>query len=64
MTDTLTLVVQVNGKKRDQIEVATAAGKPEIERAALQAEGVIRHLEGQTPKKIIVVPGRLVNFVV
>ena len=64
VTDTLTLVVQVNGKKRDQIEVATAAGKPEIERAALQAEGVIRHLEGQTPKKIIVVPGRLVNIVV
>ncbi len=64
VTDTLTLVVQVNGKKRDQIEVASGAGKPEIEQAALQAEGVIRHLDGQLPKKVIVVPGRLVNIVV
>jgi leucyl-tRNA synthetase len=64
VTDTLTLVVQINGKKRDQIEVASEADKPEIEQAALQAEGVMRHLDGRTPKKIIVVPGRLVNIVV
>jgi len=63
VTDTITLVVQVNGKKRDEIEVASGAGKPEIEQAALHAEGVLRHLDGQAPKKIIVVPGRLVNIV-
>ncbi|MCP4010468.1 MAG: leucine--tRNA ligase [Proteobacteria bacterium] len=64
VTDTITLVVQVNGKKRDEIEVASDAGKPEIEQAALRAEGVLRHLDGQAPKKIIVVPGRLANIVV
>ncbi len=64
VTDTIVLVVQVNGKKRDEIEVASDAGKPEIEQAALHAEGVRRHLDGQAPKKIIVVPGRLANIVV
>ncbi len=64
VTDTITLVVQVNGKKRDEIEIASGAGKSEIEQAALHAEGVLRHLDGQAPKKIIVVPGRLVNIVV
>lgn len=63
VTDTITLVVQVNGKKRDEIEVPSEAGRQEIEQSALVAPGVVRHLAGQEPKKIIVVPGRLVNIV-
>ncbi len=63
VTDTVTLVVQVNGKKRDAIEVPAEASKDEIEEIALATEGVMRHLDGQAPKKVIVVPGRLVNIV-
>jgi leucyl-tRNA synthetase len=62
-TDTISMVVQVNGKKRDEIEVASDADQSQIEQAALAAEGVKRHLDGQVVKKIIVVPGRLVNIV-
>ncbi len=63
LTETISLVVQVNGKKRDQIKVARDASKDKIEQAALAAEGVKRHLQDQPAKKIIVVPGRLVNIV-
>jgi leucyl-tRNA synthetase len=62
--DTLTLAVQVNGKLRGQIEVAADADRTAIERAALMDPGVGRHVAGQTPKKIVVVPGKLVNIVV
>ena len=62
--DTLTLAVQVNGKLRDQIEVAVDAPRELIEAAALAAAGVQRHLGGATPKKLIVVPGKIVNVVV
>ena len=62
-TDSMRLVVQVNGKKRDEIEVPTDAAKAEIERLALAAPGGVRFLNGEIPKKIIVVPGRLVNIV-
>jgi leucyl-tRNA synthetase len=61
--DTLTLVVQVNGKRRDEITVPADAGEQAIRAAALALEPVQRHLAGRTPKKVIIVPGRLVNVV-
>ncbi len=61
--ETVTLAVQVNGKRRDEIEVAADASEDAIRAAALAAPNVARHLEGRTPKKVIVVPGRLVNVV-
>jgi leucyl-tRNA synthetase len=57
------LAVQVNGKRRDEIEVPADADEQEIRSAALASEHVQRHLDGRSPKKVIVVPGRLVNVV-
>ena len=62
--DTVELVVQVNGKLRGHIRVPASASKEDIERAALACEAVAKFTNGQTPKKIIVVPGKLVNIVV
>ncbi|MXS81503.1 leucine--tRNA ligase [Nitrosomonas oligotropha] len=62
--DEIKLIVQVNGKLRGQINVAKDAGKEAIERTALANEHVQKFIEGQTVKKIIVVPGRLINIVV
>ena len=62
--DTVTMPVQVNGKKRAEVTVARNAANSEIEAAVLQLEGVQRALEGKTPKKVIVVPQRIVNVVV
>lgn len=62
--DEITLIVQVNGKLRGQITIAKDAGKEAIERAALANEHVQKFIEGQSVKKIIAVPGRLVNIVV
>ena len=62
--DTIELVAQVNGKLRGHIRVAAGAAREEIEAAALSHEAVIRFLNGQKPKKVVVVPGRLVNVVV
>ncbi|BFN25658.1 leucine--tRNA ligase [Pseudomonas sp. SCT] len=61
--DSLTLVVQVNGKLRGQIEVAAAATREEVEAAARSNENVLRFTEGLTIRKVIVVPGKLVNIV-
>ena len=58
------LVVQVNGKLRGNIRVARAAGKETIEAAALANEQVQKFVAGLAVKKIVVVPGRLVNVVV
>ena len=57
------LVLQVNGKHRGQMKVPAEATKEVIEVMALQSEVVIRVLSGAPPKKVIVVPGRLVNVV-
>jgi leucyl-tRNA synthetase len=57
------LAVQVNGKRRDEIEVSADADADAIRGAALASEAVQRHLDGRDPKKVIVVPGRLVNVV-
>jgi leucyl-tRNA synthetase len=62
--DLVTLVVQVNGKVRDSIEVAVGAGEDEVKRAALDRPNVQRHLDGKQVVREIVVPGRLVNFVI
>ena len=61
--DVVTLVVQVNGKKRDQITVPQDATQNEVEALALASERVQRLLDGRPAKKVIVVPGRLVNIV-
>lgn len=61
---TLEMPVQVNGKLRDKIVVATGASAAVIESAALAAEKIRPFVEGKTVKKVIVVPGRLVNIVV
>jgi leucyl-tRNA synthetase len=62
--DTVTMVVQVNGKVRDRIEVAAAEARGAVEAAARQAPNVQRHLADREVAKVVVVPGRLVNFVV
>jgi len=61
--ESLTLAVQVNGKRRGEVEVAADASKADCEAAAREDEGVRRHIDGLTIRKIIVVPGRLVNIV-
>ncbi len=61
--DTLTLPVQVNGKKRADLTIAKKASQKEIEDATLALEAVTRALEGRAPKKIIIVPQRIINVV-
>jgi leucyl-tRNA synthetase len=61
--DNLTLVIQVNGKLRGQIEVPASASREEVEAAARANENVLRFTEGVTIRKVIVVPGKLVNIV-
>jgi leucyl-tRNA synthetase len=60
---TVTLPVQVNGKKRADVTIARDAPNPEIERAVLALDAVQRALGGKPPKKVIVVPQRIVNVV-
>jgi len=64
VADTMEYPVQVNGKVRGHVTVAADAGKDVLEQAALADEKVLAFLAGATPKKVIVVPGRLVNVVV
>jgi len=61
--DTVTLPIQINGKRRAEIQVPADMSKEEVEKIALAHEAVIRTLDGATPKKVIVVPGRIVNVV-
>ncbi|KFL46217.1 leucyl-tRNA synthetase [Sphingobium sp. ba1] len=62
--DEVTIACQVMGKLRDTITVPKGTAKDELERLALAAPNVMRILDGATPKKIIVVPDRLVNLVI
>jgi leucyl-tRNA synthetase len=64
VTDEVTLVVQVNGKRRDQLIVAADAPESEVLGLARASESVKRHLDGKEIVKEIFVPGRLVNLVV
>ena len=61
--DSVELMLQINGKLRGQIVVASTATREEIEAAALSSATAIKYLEGRPPKKVVVVPGRLVNIV-
>jgi leucyl-tRNA synthetase len=61
--DTITLPVQINGKKRGDVTVARNAEKAEIETAVLALDAVKKALDGKPPKKVIVVPQRIVNVV-
>ena len=63
VTDQLELVLQVNGKLRGNLTIAREATKEQIEQLACAHEAVVRNLEGRTPKRVIVVPGKLVNVV-
>ena len=62
--DEITLPVQINGKRRTEITVPQDTDLVEIEKITLRCEAVVKALNGNTPKKIIVVPGRIVNVVV
>jgi leucyl-tRNA synthetase len=61
--DEVTVAIQVNGKLRDTLKLPKGAPREEVEAAALASEHVIRTLDGKAPRKIIVVPDRLVNIV-
>ncbi len=61
--DTITLPIQINGKKRDDIEVPREATPAQVEAAVLALESIQRALDGRPPKRIIVVPQRIVNVV-
>jgi leucyl-tRNA synthetase len=62
--DELELMLQINGKLRGSVIVSATASKEQIEQAALATEAFIKQADGAAPKKVIVVPGRLVNIVV
>jgi leucyl-tRNA synthetase len=57
-------VIQVNGKFRGKLQAPASADKAELERLALASEVALKHLEGKEIRKTIVVPQKLVNFVV
>jgi leucyl-tRNA synthetase len=61
--DEVTIAVQVNGKLRDTLTAAKGAAKADLEQLALASDKVQRVLEGKAPRKVIVVPDRLVNIV-
>jgi leucyl-tRNA synthetase len=62
-SDSVTIAVQVNGKRRAEISVSIDAPEASVREAALREEGVLRALDGKAPKKVIVVPNRIVNIV-
>jgi leucyl-tRNA synthetase len=62
--DEITLIVQVNGKVRDRINVPAGIGEEEARQLALASEAVLKLLDGKQPRKVIVVPGKLVNVVI
>ncbi|MEY4964518.1 MAG: leucine--tRNA ligase [Pseudomonadota bacterium] len=62
-SDSVTIAIQVNGKRRGEISMAKDADSKTVQAAALADKGVIRALEGKAPKKVIVVPNRIVNIV-
>ncbi len=62
--DTITIAVQVNGKRRDELRIARTAANSEVEAAALRLDAVVRAMEGKPARKVIVVPQRIVNVVV
>jgi leucyl-tRNA synthetase len=63
LEETVTIAVQVNGKRRDELTIARDAAKEDIEAAALKLENVVRAVGGRKIKKIVVVPQRIINVV-
>ena len=61
--DVVVLGVQINGKRRAELETPADADKDAVEKAALSLEAVQRHIDGKTVRKVVVVPGRIVNIV-
>ena len=64
VADEITLVIQIMGKTRGTITVPADSDKAALEQYARESEVAQRYIEGKTVKKVIVVPGKLVNFVV
>jgi leucyl-tRNA synthetase len=64
IVDEITLVIQINGKKRGDLQAPASLDKIGLEQFARESEVAQRHIEGKEIKKVIVVPGKLVNFVV
>jgi leucyl-tRNA synthetase len=62
-SDTITIAVQVNGKRRGEMEIPTGADDEFVRTRALTLDSVMRALDGKAPKRIIIVPGRIVNVV-
>ena len=62
--EVITLVVQVNGRVRDKIEAPASIGEDEAKEIALASDRIAPHLEGKQVRKVIYVPGKLVNIVV
>jgi leucyl-tRNA synthetase len=62
--DTVTLPIQINGKRRSEIAVPKDLPKDEVEKRAREDNAVQKALQGRAPKKVIVVPGRIVNVVI
>ncbi len=63
LEEQITLVVQINGKVRDRVQVPADISEEAAKQAALDTQTVQKYLEGRTPKKVILVPGKLVNIV-
>jgi leucyl-tRNA synthetase len=63
-TDEITLVIQINGKVRDRLQVPADISEEAARQQALASETIQRHLAGKEPRQVIFVPGRLVNIVV
>ncbi len=63
LEEQITLVVQINGKVRDRVQVPADIGEEAAKQAALNTQAVHKYLEGRLPKKVILVPGKLVNIV-
>ncbi len=61
--DVVTIVIQINGKIRDKVEVEIGLAKEELEKIALGREKIQFYLNNQSPKKVIVVPNKLVSIV-
>jgi leucyl-tRNA synthetase len=62
--ETITIVVQINGKVRDRFDAPAEIGEEEAKEKALATPGAQKHLDGKQPLKVIYIPGRLVNIVV
>jgi leucyl-tRNA synthetase len=62
--DSITYPIAINGKTRATADFPADASKSDLEKAAIAVEGIQKHIEGKTVRKVIVVPGRMINIVV